>query len=495
MTALSPWRTLARPGLWGGEFRRLAKRARGPAEGARLGYPEVSLFAEMMKGGCPICRWLVDSERGWFFAYLHEMYLEPESLGPLARSLGFCRAHAHYLVRHGKGGPQIVSAHEVVARRIRGILTSEREWRRLAAEVAVSGGRPGLCPACHAQAGSGERAAHFFVKLLRDARTAERYGASGLLCPSHLALAAPSLDDSLLERTLAIHDRAVVAALPAAGDAPGDRWACEPALWVAVGCDREWRYLPRTDDVLPDGAHRDPIATLAADMRSADRCPVCCEIDRSWRDWVGWLESAAGDREIIEDVLPTCPDHVWEVMRVAGPLLGRAVVERALFAAFHRIRFPLERLRADPPQPNFRRPIEALQRMTAGRRDLVRLARSVLAREPPCPLCGRLARARDRTLGLLFLLLEQGRHRAGYESGHGLCLGHFARAVALGPDPAVGRFLRKMQAAKLGVLEWELAEYSRKAAWHARPETKGAEQRAPRRALCLFSGYPQVADA
>ena len=105
-----------------------------------------------------------------------------------------------------------------------------------------------------------------------------------------------------------------------------------------------------------------------------------------------------------------------------------------------------------------------------------------------CPLCNLLTTLRDRTLLLLFILLEQGHQRARFEAGYGLCLKHFARAFAHELDSSVMDSRCQVQAAKLGVLEWELAEYSRQSAWQARPEAKGAEFFAHLRALRRFSG-------
>lgn len=45
-----------------------------------------------------------------------------------------------------------------------------------------------------------------------------------------------------------------------------------------------------------------------------------------------------------------------------------------------------------------------------------------------------------------------------------------------------------MERGKLAVLHWELEEAGRKAAWDARPEAKGREGTAWRRAVLRFSG-------
>jgi len=53
---------------------------------------------------------------------------------------------------------------------------------------------------------------------------------------------------------------------------------------------------------------------------------------------------------------------------------------------------------------------------------------------------------------------------------------------------ALRTLLLRMQSAKLACLAWEVEEARRKAAWFGRPETRGAECTAWRRALYRFSG-------
>jgi hypothetical protein len=76
-------------------------------------------------------------------------------------------------------------------------------------------------------------------------------------------------------------------------------------------------------------------------------------------------------------------------------------------------------------------------------------ARAILGRPILCPVCRRLQSARDRTLLLLFALLEERTRRTAFENGYGLCLEHFARAIRLNPKPAVATFIVDVQLAKL----------------------------------------------
>jgi hypothetical protein len=118
-------------------------------------------------------------------------------------------------------------------------------------------------------------------------------------------------------------------------------------------------------------------------------------------------------------------------------------------------------------------------------------ARAILGRPIACPVCQRLESACDRTLLLLLALLDERTQRTAFETGYGLCLKHFARALCLNPKPGIVEFIVDVQLAKLSRLEWDLTEYMRKRAWSARPEKKGEEQQAPERAIHRFSGFAQ----
>lgn len=118
----------------------------------------------------------------------------------------------------------------------------------------------------------------------------------------------------------------------------------------------------------------------------------------------------------------------------------------------------------------------------------MREARQVVIYPIRCPVCERLAAARDRAIHLLFALLLEQRHRAAFEAGHGLCLKHFSRALSLRPSPGAETVLIETETAKLALLRWELEEALRKRAWTARPEVSGNERTAWKRALRRFSG-------
>jgi len=124
-----------------------------------------------------------------------------------------------------------------------------------------------------------------------------------------------------------------------------------------------------------------------------------------------------------------------------------------------------------------------------GRKASLRLASralQVLESCPPCPVCQRLDEAESRAIILLLALLQEGRHEAALERGHGLCMPHFRRAMAEAGQEERQRLIR-LERAKIAALEWELDEARRKGVWSSRPEARGEEQRAWIRALRRFA--------
>jgi hypothetical protein len=95
---------------------------------------------------------------------------------------------------------------------------------------------------------------------------------------------------------------------------------------------------------------------------------------------------------------------------------------------------------------------------------------------------------RDRTLELLFALIEDRPHRDLIRRSYGLCLRNLCRALALAPPAPIWSTLCEIQQARLARLQWELEEASRKSAWQYRTEAPGIEITAWRRALLRFSG-------
>ncbi len=469
-------------------LRRVRDRLRPGRRRGPLGQPEHELLAALSRAGCPICHLLEGGERKYFFWFCNESYYEQEILAELTRSLGFCPEHGAYALRAcGERSPFAVS-HQAVVRRLLEAWRNERRRGAWEAALVARGGQPAACPACRASAEEAARATFFLARLLEEPRSAGRYARPGMLCWPHLQLIAPRLGEVTLEDLVHRHQAALRRAKETLAEPGRPERRHGEALWLAAGADRAPGGLRIAAPPAPAGARHDPVAALEHDLRAADGCPICLEVGRLWIAWNAWLESALRRGEAIGDVLPTCADHVWATFHAASPDLRPQVVGRALDVALVHLGHASQRFEAVPPKPGLRHPLRSLRSALQGRGPALAAARATLLRDLGCPLCRCLASVRDRTLLLLFALLEDRRYQAAFATSYGLCLRHYGRALALAPEPAVRALLREVEAARLARLEWELSEYARKAAWQARPEPKGAEQLAPAHAIRRFSG-------
>lgn len=491
-------RPLGLPLTWApeGTWRRLA-RTRAPQIRARTD-PELRVLHALERPGCPICHESGGADRHYFFWFFAESYYESFTLDALTRSLGFCLGHGDVLARMTVGASQLTFVHEVLVQRARAALRDPP-----AADRRQPQGPPlaasARCPACQNRLNGADRNAFWLGALLEDpALVGGRYGHPSLLCFPHLRAITPRISDAVLVRLLQAHESAISAALEALS-APDRTRGLEagrredllagllPVLSLAVSHDTDIDpYAGLQDGGRPQGT-RDPVQEFVESL-AGDACPICREIRRAWLEWTGWLDAAAGRGEPhLGDLLPTCAEHVWPLVRRGAPPLALTVARHALSAALTEVaiagRALVPRLR-----PERERLTERIRRVFWEPRERIRAARSVLARGLRCPVCERLATARDGAIALLFAVLEDRRARAALEHGYGLCLGHFARVLAADPPREIRALLVEVEDARLASLGWELREATRKAAWQFRPEEKGAEQTAWRRALLRFSG-------
>jgi hypothetical protein len=463
------------------------------------------LLAALGGEGCPICRDASGSDPRYFFWFFHENYNSVETLDGLTRSLGFCPSHGAQALLNREGQSALAAVHEVLARRIGAILS-----RHASAPLRGEGRGPlpapaDPCPACRNREEAVERSASFLAAALQDSSGIDRYGHPGLLCFPHLRTVAPHLPEPVLGRILNVQESAVASAMESLSKLrsgasvvssvdPNDlKDALMPALRLVADGEGHPEFGSGTRIPETSRNARDPVGDFLEMLRDGGDCPVCMEVRRARTEWMAWLENAAWHGREMQDVLPTCPEHVRAAVQAADPSLVFATLRRALEAASVPLRRSLLAL-SPPPVPESGSLLHRILETFQQRSPRLREARRFLAGTPPCPLCNRLAEARDRILALLFALLEAPHHRSAFERGYGLCLGHFSRAMALRPPPAARAILMEVEAARFALLQWELEESLRKDAWTNRPETPGAEHIAWRRAVRRFSGSVNDAD-
>jgi len=465
-----------------------------------VGAAETSILLALAKDGCPICHLDARIDDSFFFWFFNENYSEPHTILALTRSLGFCLLHSERLTRSGTGASQLTTVYEWLARRIRATLSSGAGGAQSAKSPRAPVRREGRCPACQDRENQEARNALWLAGILEDPSLASAYGRPGLLCAPHMQLVLPHLSRAPFERLLATHDVALGSALGSLSDlaaelesTPADarqdrKKALLPALQVIVGHERDTGAYPRLDESDADSRERDPVGEL---LRSCGEqaCPVCREVRRAWIEWIRWLDEPVARPGRVADLLPGCPEHVWAVVHRAGECLAGRAATRALERGLGDLRIAAGTLHPPPPKPD-RRPrlLERIEDALWGPSRRFQRAREMLLRADRCPICERLTLAQDRAIRLLFALLQDSQHRIVVERGYGLCLSHFARALALDPPPEIAAALAGIEAARLACLHWELEEASRKSAWRFRPEQGGAERTAWRRALLRFSG-------
>jgi hypothetical protein len=455
------------------------------------GYAETALLSALAEDGCPVCRTSAGHDDRYFFSFLHENYAQIEVIERLIRSLGFCLAHgSSLLTRIDEAASQLAVVHEAIARHLILLTGTGKGRQSWINSMSSSENAVARCPTCRSAEEAVRRSAFFLAGMLEDPDVTSRYANPGILCLPHLQMVVREVGDTRFERLLRQHADALSSALDA-GDGtrrePSDRIdpLVQRLLHLAVGRDTgSGPYRPTASQGAASAI--EPAGRAGANIWKLEACPVCLEMRRAWFEWVDWLDTA-GRGDNVEDVLPLCPDHVWASAHLGGAALAVATARAAAKAALWQIQPALWQI--DDSDASLRRGPLAWP-LGGGSRIQMRVgrARAIFSRPISCPVCRRLESARDRTLLLLFALLEEGTQRTAFEAGYGLCLKHFPCALSLRPKPTVAEFIADVQLAKLSRLEWELTEYLRKQAWSARPEKKDEEQRAPARAVHRFSG-------
>ncbi len=431
-------------------------------------------------------------DRQYFFWFFNENYAWPATTAALSRSLGFCLVHGDQLTQATGGSSQLRYVHEMMIRDLRADLASRsRSGGRGSLPTSITA--PEICPACRHRHEAASRSAFWLARLLEDPSYATAYGDPGLLCFPHLQMVAAALPDQVLMRILPVHKRVLEATLetvPVRKTAPAHSsedplTALGHPLSTCVGheaCAGADPY-PALSEYAAPAALPDPVRVFLGWLRE-EACPVCRAVRHAWLEWIAWLQHALSQGERVDDLLPTCPPHVWSLVRGAAPLLAFAAARAALTAAASEVATALPRPSPPPAGPLLAR---LTHRLRAAQRH-TRMARDVLSRGIRCPVCHRLSVAVDRALALLHTLLLDPHHRAAVEASYGLCLRHFARAVTTAPSEEARDVLIRVEEARLALLQWELEESGRKLAWQYRPETKGREDTAWLRALVRFSG-------
>jgi len=450
----------------------------------------VEIQNALVREGCPICLLARDADVDWMDSFLYEGYQVQELLHRIVLGPGFCSVHGRRLLRHHMAPWAAGSVHEFLTRRIVALIGeatgTARDWRP---QKLPSGER---CEICDHERAVEDRTAFCLARLPRDEHL-RGYGTPGIVCPWHLPVLAEHLPDKQIEWLLQFHFDlySLTTERLTAVTGAGQREAAPPAIADLV--DQSARQLlsclpqgRRYADLLPTPCAKvntDPIDRMRRRLADRRECPVCAEVRFAWREWLAWLESAAQEEQVVDDLMPICRRHLQEVLWYGGPALRLLAVRRAIGEASSRLHFALAAIRPDRPKSRaIREAVTYRLQFENGPRQ----ARRTLDRPLHCPLCSRTEQAGESAIDLVVALLAERGGQAAFEHGYGLCVRHAVQAMARHPSTAAT--VAATTRARLLVLLWELEEQDRKRAWHTRPEAHGTESSAWQRAIVRFSG-------
>ena len=428
----------------------------GVVGAAGIGHGEVprvlsELERLLTEPGCPVCRYVAETERSFFSWFEIESYSSSGVQAQLRASIGMCPAHSRRLI-DGVGEGHIMTI--VMREALAGARSAVREDTEI-----------GVCAACVAVASGSSRARTLLLDGLQDPALVRLYRKHEGICLVHLLDAVPVAPASTLkqltERLLdSLNEGAGVAliGLLAGSDADAPRRAI-------------WR------ERLPEPAAVDSTVEGLSDRLQIDACPVCLAAGVAGRDYLRWFvaRSAEGDRSLGNDPGEFCDTHLHDVALADPVVASNHVAGHKRAARVAQLELFLARLAASPTPPRRGR------RATS---DALDDARRHLLASPYCAPCHAregIERAQHELIGAALGLAAV---RERYERSHGLCVRH-VRQLADGP---AARFARQHADARLAVIAWEVQETARKYAWAYRHEAGGPERDGWLRGLAQIDG-------
>ncbi len=399
--------------------------------------------------------------RRWFFAYENDTRVDLAMRERLERSFGFCAPHTRRLLDLGASTSWL--ARWVFAD------VARAGARALAAPSPVT---PGPCPACQAAARTEADVLGTLRAGLVDAEVRRLMDAGDALCLTH-GLA-------IIERGGPTVGRAVATLL-------------DSRLGKDTVTARE--HLTSSD---PDFARRRKIReegftrVFAAEEAARNHgplgdanlvldwpcCPLCAAADLAeWRG-IHWLTGLSPEEsaELRTDAT-LCARHLGDLTSfrlTSGELSSVTLTDEGLLVAVAAVIEHVAMVWRTELQ-GYLRQVDSRTTWWPSRRA------APIRRELSCQLCARRQAAVARTRRLLGLVAADPAYADRMARAHGVCLRHGLSTDL--PPP-----WRRLVAARVGLLSYELDEAERKAGWDARWELRGAEMVAWRRAPTLLDG-------
>lgn len=474
------------PGTVRNVTRRLSRRIFGTVvpESALDGHIQSLLCVP----GCPACNERRNSERIHFFWLLSENCQQPDILADISAGLGFCSAHAMYLISRGEYIDSLAYIYRSVI---------EDALRKL----SEFGNRPGDpyftapkdCYTCRTL--DQDIAKGGFRTMLAANEVWDFYGRPGLFCGEHLMSVtheAPPFRTGLLFEIHRSHLMFARAALESSSRPDRNSESVIRALHLTVGQEPNLVQAPSAG-LLQEltGSTVSPISRVGAYIRGSHGCPICLEMWRARKEWYEWINARATTHESLRDLLPSCAPHSWELVRAGSLGTAKAIAFNMCEQLIEDLRKAMSALSTETTHTTW---LDCLVRRTSRIKHRSR-PRPIHLRSRSCPVCYRQAVAEERAVLLLMTLLGDRSGQSDYEYGAGVCLRHLASALRRKECARNLGFLVSAEQTKLSLLAWEIDERQRKGAYHWRPESPGPEETAWSRALEKVSGSCDAAIA
>lgn len=447
-------------------------------------------FAEC---ACPVCETFARSDT----EYLARAFGEPRRFAATSEAvtdtLGLCPRHGTILLSQAHLSGGIVHVFRDAIPRMIPLLAEEYIHEDRVQQVFF--GASSACPACAYGNRAVSRHAGRLARQFSSARNQAERRWLDSLCIRHFQILAGALKPDIrmaafrqyvdtLERAARttkqrLRSRRALEALQHEHGAA----ALHLALELTAG-----RTVPEprhNGDAIAELLQRCP--TLAEGIAHAEACPVCLEVDRARRRWIHDVPMAAEFRQIGWLFFPTCPEHLWTVVRLGDPNLTAIVVTHALQVAIGHIQQEIAALvRAAEIEAELAQGAASSARSGTRPRQKTEILKPITVRPTRCPGCERLIIAEDHATGSMLELLQQRKYRNAFHRGYGLCMKHFAQAYLIAPKGAIRTTLAEGQQGRLTAFAQTLDEMLRAAPDHG---TTPPEEAPWRTALHRFCGF------
>ena len=407
-------------------------------------------------------------------------------------TLGLCPRHGAILLSQAHLSSGIVHVFRDAIPRMIPLLAEEFIHEDRVQQVFF--GASNACPACAHGNRVVSRHAGRLARQFSSARNQAQRRWLDSLCIRHFQIVTDALKPDIrmaafrqyvdtLERaarTKRLRSRRALDALPLEHGAA----ALHPALELIAG-----RRVPEpyhNGDAIAEVLQRCP--TLAEGIAYAEACPICLELDRARRRWIHDVPVAAEFRQIGWLFFPTCPEHLWTVVRLGDPKLTAIVVTHALHVAIGHIQQEIAALvRAAEIEEELAQEAAGIARSGTRPGRKTEVQKPITVRPTRCPGCERLAIAEDHATGSMLELLQQRKYRNAFNRGYGLCMKHFAQVYLIAPKGVLRSMLAQGQRDRLGGFALMFDEMVRAAPEHGTTVMGEAPWRTALHRFCGFA--------